>query len=57
MDFTPRPKDDADRAYHEGQHAREIQNLSILDNPYRDGSELAEAWAEGYYDADAQLQE
>lgn len=57
MHFTLHPKDEADRAYHEGQHAREVENLSTLDNPYRDGTELAEAWAEGYEDADAGLEE
>lgn len=59
IDFTLHPKDDKDRAYQEGQHAREVENLSILDNPYPETGgtgKLSEAWAEGYYDAEAEIE-
>lgn len=56
MDFNLRPKDEEDRAYYEGYDGREAGNLSIFDNPYPDYSKLAQAWAEGYHDAEADLQ-
>jgi len=56
MDYTLEPKDDQDQAYGEGYRAREVENLSILDNPYPDTSRLAAAWADGYYDAQAELE-
>lgn len=57
MDFNPHPKDEEDRAYQEGQHAREVENLSILDNPYPGSGKPAEARTESYYDAEADPQE
>lgn len=56
MDFNLQPKDEEDRAYYEGYDGREVGSLSILDNPYPEHGKLAQAWAEGYYDAEADLQ-
>lgn len=56
MDFTLEPKDDEDRVYYEGWHAREVDGLNLLDNPYPDGSRHSEAWEDGYYDANAALE-
>jgi ribosome modulation factor len=54
MDFRIKPKDEADRAYAEGMEARE-RGLALDDCPYKEGSEMEDQWATGWYDQDAAM--
>ena len=56
MDFNLYPKDDADRAYKEGQWAREEEKPRSA-NPYKADTVNADEWETGWDDLDADLAE